>query len=259
MSTPALSMIVTYRGRREHLETFIEWCAADPAFAARSEREVIFLEVDSRPTEARELASAAGFRYEFVECAGVFHKSRALNIGLALARGELVTPYDVDLVPLDNALERQVGTALASPALLLTAYRVMSRRRRVRPSEVRRAAEKGRVAAEDGRSALRKQLLTGEHFGHVPMFRREILASIGGWDEEYLGWGPEDQDVIERYLAASGVAFARVTDFVYLHLFHEPASLWNERELVEVNRRKYYTARAVSGGREPAGRRVAAG
>jgi GT2 family glycosyltransferase len=247
MSTPTLSLIVTYRDRREHLETFIEWCTADAAYVG-GDREVIFLEVDARPTEARELASSAGFRYEFVECAGVFHKSRALNIGLAMARGKLVAPYDVDLVPLDNALERQARAALASPIMLLTSYRLLSRRKRVRLSDVRGVAERGRIAAEDGKSALRKQLLTGQRFGHVPMFRREVLASIGGWDEEYLGWGAEDQDVIERYLVASGGLLARVPDFVYLHLFHESTPLWNERELVEMNRRKYYASRAASNG-----------
>ncbi|HYO62418.1 MAG TPA: galactosyltransferase-related protein [Pyrinomonadaceae bacterium] len=247
MSTPTLSMIVPYRDRREHLETFVEWCADGRGGAAHAGREVLFLEVGARQTEARALASAAGFRYHFVECEGVFHKSRALNIGLAMARGELVTPYDIDLVPLGDTLERHTRAALASPALLLTGYRLLSKQRRVAPSEVRREAERAQVAAEDGESALRKQLLTGEHFGHVPMFRSEILRSIGGWDEEYVGWGPEDQDMIERYLAATDGVFARVPEFVYLHLFHEPAPLWNERELVEMNRRKYYAARDASG------------
>jgi len=219
------------------------WCGADAAFAEGGEVEVIVLEVDARQTGARELVERAGLRYEFIECPGVMHKSNALNVGLGLSRGELVTPYDVDLVPIDDSLKRQMRAALASPSILLAGYRLLTRRRRVRPCEIRRAAEKARVAAEDGKSALRKHLLYGERFGHVPMFRRTTLESAGGWDEGYLGWGSDDQEVIERYCAASGSVFARSPDFAYLHLFHETVPLWNERELVEANRNRYYKAR----------------
>ena len=243
MGKPSLTLIVPYRNRREHLETLITWCGADPACAAGGEIEVIVLEVDARQTEARELVGRAGLRYEFVNCPDVMHKSNALNVGLKLARGELVTPFDVDLVPIDQALRRQMRAALASPKVLLTGYRLLTRRRRVRPEEIRQVAEKARVASEDGRSALRKHLLYGERFGHVPMFQRRVLESAGGWDEGYLGWGSDDQEVIERYCAASGSLFARSPDFAYLHLFHETAPLWNERELVEANRKRYYEAR----------------
>ena len=243
MRKPSLTLIVPYRDRREHLESLVDWCSADPACARGGEVEVIVLEVDARPTVAREAVERAGLRYEFVDCPGVMHKSGALNVGLGLARGELVTPFDVDLVPIDGALRRHMRAALASPKVLLTGYRLLTRRRRVRPDEVRRVAEKARVASEDGKSALRKHLLYGERFGHVPMFRRKALESAGGWDEGYLGWGSDDQEVIERYCAASGSLFARSPDFAYLHLFHETAPLWNERELVEANRRRYYEAR----------------
>lgn len=242
MRKPSLTLIVPYRNRRQHLESLIAWCAADPACVG-GEIEIIVLEVDARQSEARGLVERAGLRYEFVDCPGVMHKSNALNVGLKLSRGELITPFDVDLVPIDDALRRQMRAALASPKVLLTGYRLLTRRRRVRPEEVRRVAEKARVAAEDGKSALRKHLLYGERFGHVPMFQRRALDAAGGWDEGYLGWGSDDQEVIERYCAASGSHFARSPDFAYLHLFHETAPLWNERELVEANRKRYYKAR----------------
>jgi hypothetical protein len=246
MGKPSLTLLVPYRNRRDHLDTLIAWWAADPSCAAGGDIEIIVAEVDAQPTEARELVLQAGFSYEFVNCAGVLHKSRALNLGLAKARGELVTPFDVDLVPIDNTLHRHREAALGSPKVLMTGYRLLTRRRRVDPPDIRRVAEKARVSSEDGKSALRKHLLFGERFGHVPMFQKRILESIGGWDEEFLGWGSDDQDVIERYLRASGSLFVRVPDFTYLHLFHETAPLWNERQLVEDNRKRYYMLRKAT-------------
>lgn len=246
MTEPSLTLVVPYRKRRNHLDSLIAWWTAD---RATDDVEVIVLELDAQPTSARELVLDAGFRYEFIECPGVFHKSYALNLGLAKAKGKLVTPFDVDLVPIDNALNRQKQAALESPKVLMTGYRLLTRRTRVSPDEIRSVAEKARVSSEDGKSALRKHLLFGERFGHVPMFQRTTLESIGGWDENFLGWGSDDQDIIERYLKASGNLFIRAPDFAYLHLFHPEVSLWNEKELVEDNRRRYYGVRKAAAAR----------
>ena len=128
----------------------------------------------------------------------------------------------------------------------MTGYRLLTRRTRVGPAEIRSVAEKARVSSEDGKSALRKHLLFGERFGHVPMFQRTTLESIGGWDEKFLGWGSDDQDVIERYLKASDSVFIRSPDFAYLHLFHRQAPLWNEKRFVDDNRRRYYALRTAA-------------
>jgi hypothetical protein len=232
-----LTLLIPYRKRQTHLETFIRWFAADPSYKGRV--ETILLEMDSAPGAARELARSAGLRYRFIECAGVFHKTLALNVGLRQSRGTLVTSFDIDLVPIDNALNRQLEAALASPALLLTAYRLLSRREQVAPEEIKAAAEKARISSEDGKSALRKYLVNGERFGHVPLFVTKELRRIGGWDESFIGWGAEDQEVIERYLAATGKLFARVPACTYLHLYHKPVALWNEAELILENRKRH--------------------
>ena len=238
-----LSLLIPYRNRQAHLQTLINWFSVDRSYAGRI--EVILLELDAAPTAAREQVIAAGMRYEFVECPGAFHKTRALNVGLQLCDSELVTSFDVDLVPIDDALNRQLQAATALPNVLLTAYRLLSRRRQVEPEIVALAAAKSRIAAEDGKSALRKQLLRRERFGHVPMFVTEDLRSIGGWDEGFVGWGAEDQEVIERYVAASGRLFVRAPDFTYLHLFHGPVELWNEPEFVRRNRERHSAKRKL--------------
>jgi hypothetical protein len=236
-----LSLLIPYRNRQAHLQTLINWFSIDKSYAGRV--EVILLELDEAPTSARALVTAAGMRYQFIECPGVFHKTRALNIGLALSESELVTPFDVDLVPIDYSLNRQLQAALALPDVLITAYRLLSSRRQVQPDMIKSIASKSRIAAEDGKSALRKHLVFGERFGQVPMFAAKDLRRLGGWDEGFIGWGAEDQEVIERYVAASGRLFVRAPDFTYLHLFHGPAELWNEPELVQKNRKRHLVKR----------------
>jgi N-terminal domain of galactosyltransferase len=232
-----LSLLVPYRNRLDHLQSFVNWYANNPPIQGCA--EIILLEADKRPTAAQEIARHAGLGYRFVECYGVFHKTRALNAGLAQARGNLIAPFDIDLIPVNNALTRQFETALASPAILLTGYRLLSRRSQIEVEEIETVAAKGSIAAEDGKSALRKYLLTRQRFGHVPMFSAESLKQIGGWSESFIGWGAEDQELIERYLAATGKVFVRSPDFVYLHLYHRPARLWNEPGLVAKNRDRH--------------------
>lgn len=88
-------------------------------------------------------------------------------------------------------------------------------------------------------TALWKHLTKHEKFGVVPFFQRERLSEIGGWDEEFVGWGAEDQDLIERYLK-NGYALCRCPELVYLHLFHKQETRWTEPFLVQQNRDYYY-------------------
>ncbi len=238
-----LSLLIPYRKRPAHLRSLINWFSSDKRYAGRI--EAILLEMDSAPTDAQTIVSAAGIRYEFVECPGVFHKTRALNIGLELAQGKLITSFDVDLVPIDDALNRQLEAALALPDVLITAYRLLSKRQEVEAAEIKVAAGKSRISPEDGKSALRKYLLLRERFGHVPMFVARDLKEMGGWDKNFVGWGAEDQELIERYVSISGRLFVRAPDFTYLHLFHRPAELWNEPELVQKNRKRHSQRRHV--------------
>lgn len=95
------------------------------------------------------------------------------------------------------------------------------------------------IAPEDQPTALWKHLTQHEKFGVVPLFQRQRLQAIGGWDEAFVGWGAEDQDLIERYLVG-GYALCRCPELVYLHLWHDREAAWTEPELVAQNRLHYY-------------------
>ena len=85
-------------------------------------------------------------------------------------------------------------------------------------------------------------ILRGEKFGVMPFFCRQRLLDIQGWDEAFIGWGAEDQDLIERYLG-QGRTLCRSPRLVYLHLHHEAEPQWREAETVASNRQTYYQKR----------------
>lgn len=190
----------------------------------------------------------AGARLLIVEGgAGPFHKTRLLNAGLAAARGRHVVAYDSDLLPLFplQTLCRLIST---SPSLVLGGYRVMSGPDPCAEGEERHPVASARLARpcsapEDCAGALYKQLLAGERFMVCPVLRRDLLVHLAGWNEAYCGWGCEDQDLLERYLAASGLLPARLPDLLYLHFDHPAQSGWNDAELVQRNRAYYYRSR----------------
>ncbi|GFZ94293.1 hypothetical protein CYANOKiyG1_05090 [Okeania sp. KiyG1] len=95
-----------------------------------------------------------------------------------------------------------------------------------------------KVAPEDKETAVFKQLVDQEKFGVVPFFRKETLLSVKAWDEAYIGWGAEDQDLIERY--TKNCYFLRSPKLIYIHLNHSDDLMWKEDHHIEKNRKYYY-------------------
>lgn len=234
-----VSLLIPYRQRQSHLTTQLAWWKRQ--FARSSAYEVLLIEVDEKPSEwLRQALSNTPIRYIHFPCSGTFHKTRALNLGLQQARGRFVAPLDVDLIPIQNTLDRHLQIAERSPQLLVTGYRVMHASETVDLDGLETALEQATIAPEDQPTALWKHLIRAERFGVVPLFERDRLLRLGGWDEAFIGWGGEDQDMIERYLQ-DGRSLCRCPDLVYLHLAHDRSRQWSEAPLIEQNRQHYYT------------------
>lgn len=232
-----LSLIVTYSGRKSQLQTQLAWWRTQPSHTLRN-CEIIIVEADEHPSVwiASEL-NGTDIKYAHLPCIGVFHKTKALNLGLSISQGQFVAPFDVDLIPLGDTLGQHLQIAETSPHFLVTGYRVMCSSETIDFDDI--PIEATSIAPEDLPTALWKQLIRKERFGVVPLFNRTRLMEIGGWDEEFVGWGGEDQDIIERYLQ-DGRYLCRCPELVYLHLDHERNSHWAEASVVEQNRKYYY-------------------
>jgi len=234
----ALSLLVAYRNRPNDLSRLLKWYQEHQSEASHK-IEVVVIEASPKPTVCRQSLSRAGFRYYHLALAGNFHKTAALNFGLAHARGEFVTPYDVDLIPLNGVLTRHIEAARTSRSLLVAGYRLMSLRSNVDPTR-KFAPTDVQTAPEDNEISLRNQLIHGERLGMVPFFQKTRLKRIGGWDEDFIGWGCEDSDTIERYLKRD-LLLVRSPDLVYLHYPHFLEGEWHEADLISRNRRLYHS------------------
>lgn len=235
-----LSLIVAYRRRESHLRTQLAWWKKQSRQGLLDSCELVVVEADEKrsPWIEQEIDSPT-IQYIHLPQSGVFHKTKALNLGLTLSKGQFVTPFDVDLIPIGNTLLQHLKMAGLTPYFLVTGYRVMSSSLSIDIDNLAPEIEHSSIAPEDMQTALWKQLLHKERFGVVPLFNQSRLREIGGWDETFVGWGGEDQDIIERYLDG-GRFLCRSPELVYLHLSHEPNQQWAEAPLVEQNRKHYY-------------------
>jgi hypothetical protein len=235
-----LSLIVTYRDREHHLKTQLAWWKKQLATSLLDTYEVVIVEANETPSRwIQKEIEGTNIQYAHFPCVGVFHKTKALNLGLTMSTGQFVAPFDVDLIPIGNTLANHIQMAELSPHFLVTGYRVMSSSLTVDIDNLSAEIEQTSIAPEDMPTALWKHLIRQERFGVVPLFNRARLIEINGWDEAFVGWGGEDQDIIERYLQ-DGRHLCRSPELVYLHLPHEPNQGWNEASLVEQNRNHYY-------------------
>jgi N-terminal domain of galactosyltransferase len=232
-----LSLITPYADRWPHLLTQLDWWES---IADQSWLDWIIVEVTPEPSiELQKRLESHPIKYLHLPGSGPFHKTKALNLGLQQAQGEWIAAFDVDLLPIGDTLDRHFQLAQQSPHFLVTGYRLMAASATIDRQTLDASLAAATIGPEDQPTALRKQLLKGERFGVMPLFERSRLQAIGGWDETFIGWGAEDQDVIERYLA-SGQAMCRVAELVYLHLQHDDAPNWNSPALTARNRAHYY-------------------
>jgi predicted glycosyltransferase involved in capsule biosynthesis len=232
-----LSLITPYRDRDSHLTNQLAWWAQ---YEHKQNLEWIVVDLTSNPDQAlQQSLQQHQVKYLSLPCADAFHKTKALNLGLAQAQGDWIAAFDVDLIPLGETLARHCWLAQQSPQLLVTGYRLMSPTETVAITEIEQMLAQTSLGPEDQPTALRKYLLKGERFGVMPLFRRDRLLAINGWDETFIGWGAEDQDLIERYLMPQQ-SLCRCPDLVYLHLKHGASDGWNCETLTAKNRAHYY-------------------
>ena len=246
-----LSLIVVYRNRKLHLQSKIAWWEWKRNNNSLSNCEMIIIEVDQSPSPwIQEALYGTDIRYKYLPCQGILHKTKALNLGLSLSQGNLIAPFDVDLIPVGQTLEKHLQLAATSPYLLITGYRVMSEDQTVSPDSLSQALDTVSIPPEDQPTALWKHLVQRERFGIMPLFKRDRLINLGGWDEMFVGWGAEDQELLERYLK-DDLFLTRSPDLIYLHLFHQPEANWYEAPLIEKNRTHYYSKRLAQWNTNP--------
>lgn len=234
---PVISFLLPARHRVEDVRRICKYLLPQ---ITRTECELIFVEETAfSDHELSELMARHGAKCLRVDSGRMeFHKTLLLNNALTAARGDFVIPLDADLLPLFS-ISTICSLVVASPQLIIGGYRIMSGHDAHGVHNCNISVPK--PAPEDCSGAVYKQLMQGERFMVCPAYNRLELLSIGGWDEKFVGWGCEDQDVLERYCKTTMRICARSRDLLYLHFDHCDQTGWNEPELVKANRDRYYS------------------
>ena len=152
--------------------------ALDSVVAQTYENWEIVLVVDGTDAEIRRVANEVipAERLRLVELATRSGIATALNAGLKVAKGDLIARLDSDDRSLAERLGRQVAMMDAQPqlALLGTSARLIDQSGADRGSRL--------VQADRG---VRDRLVRRNQFVHSSvMFRRDIVGSLGGYNEE---------------------------------------------------------------------------
>ncbi len=234
-----ISFLVPVRNRDEDLLRLANYFLPQALFNT-CEVIVIVEKIDDPPNSPQYVIQTAGAT--LVQSlpsttAPSFHKTTLLNQALTIATSSHVVSLDSDLLPLFD-LNTLCSLVASSQGLILGGYRIMSGHLNSNTSPFK--LYRPTSAPEDCTGAIYKQLTQGERFMVCPVYTTSLLRQLGGWDDQYVGWGCEDQELLERYCQQYSLHPARLMDFLYLHFDHSCQPNWNNEYLTYKNRLRYY-------------------
>ena len=235
-----LSVVTAVYDRPEHFRLFLQALAAQ----TRRPDEVVVADDGSSPAIAarlRELLDASGFAGTIVrqEKDG-FRAAAARNMALRVVTGDYVAFIDCDMVLMPDALALHESMAASRRVLIgnrVLLPQVPSEALFAMPAPGPQAADFERAFAEADATELReaarlfakhawqrrfhiarphKPKIIGCHFS-LPM---EDVRRINGFDENYVGWGYEDDDFARRLYAAGVKPVSVIESARAMHLWH---------------------------------------
>ncbi len=235
-----LSVVTTVYDRPEHFRLFLRALALQ----SRPPDEVLVADDGSEPDVARrlrEVFAASGFAGAVVrqEKDG-FRAAAARNMALRAATGDYVAFVDCDMVLMPDALA--LHESMAAPRRVLVGNRVLLSQG---PSEALFAMPPPRLGPDDFENAFaqaddaellaaarlferhawqrrfhlarpHKPKILGCHFS-LPM---EDVRRVNGFDENFVGWGYEDDDFARRLYAAGVKPVSVIRSARAMHLWH---------------------------------------
>lgn len=190
---PEVSFIIGHRGlgRLPQLLTTLRSIAGQRGVAF----ECIVVEQAAAP-EAKDRIPA-WCRYLFSECRTDYNRAAAFNAGVRAARGTFVILHDNDIVvPARYAAEVIARGAEGFDFMDLKRF-IFNLDTNGKLATIMQNAQGGSIAA-----------------------RRDAYVAIGGFDEEFVGWGGEDNDFWDR-AETTGSTF-RFGYLPVMHLHHPP-------------------------------------
>jgi glycosyltransferase involved in cell wall biosynthesis len=240
-----VSIIVSFYERLEYLKG----CLDALAFCAKDFDEVVIADDGSKDATVHRLKEMIA-RYAFpithvTHPKNGFRSSATKNNGIRHSRGDYLVFLDCDFLVLPDTIQYHIRAAkpgrfvagsckylteeqssillhsAISPALLERFYKASSDREMITQHRryIRRAILIRLHLASPGKQSVG---------GHLSLYKKDI-ERINGYDENFVGWGGEDEDLGVRLAAAgvhciSAIRYARV-----MHIWH-PSELKTGKE-----------------------------
>lgn len=195
MAEPALSVIVPVRalgpaGADDRSGVRLDNCLGSLRWQdlPAGDCEIVISDFGSAPAHAEAITAVAGrwgARVVRTRTDEVWNRSRALNVGIRAARGVAVLCTDVDMVFAPNFLG-EVTTALSGGPRF-----VVCRCRDLPPGVPDGTISRGDYPDLLARAPYRDKLGTGA----CQAASRSFFERVRGYDEGYVFWGMEDNDM----------------------------------------------------------------
>lgn len=172
--------------------------------------EVIFVDYGSEPEcrkEIEPIVKSYGFtRYVYCETRGrPWNRAHALNIGIRLARSELVMTADIDLLFSEFSLKRMIDGYDGKVALHAGCYLL--------PEGFDNWNELSSHKSRYGKPCK-------EALG-ILLLPKCVFEEVGGFDEFYQFWGAEDEDLGSRLdMIGYERQFLNIDDYPLYHQWH---------------------------------------
>ncbi len=234
-----VSIIICFHERLEHLRC----CLDSIGLSSGRFDEVVITDDGSREktvSKLKELTSAYDFpvRHVWQEKEG-FRNAAARNNGIRHAKGDYLIFFDCDFLVLPRTISEHLNRSKPGK-FIAGGYKNMDEaatretfRTTITPDFLNRLDKRypERPLIKTHRRFIKRTLLMRLHLapprkqslgGHFSIYKKD-LERVNGYDENFVGWGGEDEDLGIRLVRAgihcrSAIRFAKV-----LHMWHPPA------------------------------------
>ena len=213
-----------------------------------TESKIIIKEVDERsliPEFLSEEIKNPRVRYIFEHGVGPFHRTRYLNDMLQLVDTPLVSNYDADVILHPESYKLAEQTILSNTADVIYPYPESDTgqiKLKLSPLVEEKFLRESTLESLDGCQHMFWRAQAGFCF----MIRTSDYISSGAEVEQFISYGPEDVERIERF-AKMGLNILRIDSPVF-HMEHSRSpDSDNRNPHVERNWRVYETMRSMKG------------
>lgn len=230
-----LSIVTQTRDRKDLLLRFLQ--TLDDNWPKNNKAELIIVDYGGNDTLSAELKkiNIGKLRYIYADEPGRFSSSHARNIGYKAANGDYILSLDCDLILPDGFIQNIFAEIKKHPnsAIFGPVYKLM-------PKE-QDALESGQLDPIKDFNILKEKALPHKinaPSGAIILAPRSSILAVGGYDEEYIGYGFQDIDLVER-LKRSGLHQALPGSVFALHQFHGYPENYNTAEIEQNNRDRF--------------------